>query len=410
MGSVDIASSTTTAAVIEGSIMSPLVGAWTADLRIDQIGASNFPAGTKVTITSQNGYSRTGIVDPTRTGSRYDAVHVRVIGGAGGLTKPASARSYVQPGAFVRDVVNGLMADAGETLDSTASSAFMGTNLAAWSVLGGNAVARNLKALIKIVAPSYNWRILANGNLWIGPETWPAASGQFEILDFDPADGSTTIGAESPFVVPGQSVAGVGNVSRVLDVIEGGRFRTQCWWDIPGAPRGVVDATQRMAILALPGVDYYAMYVCQVQSQSGDLTTVDVAPVGARNKAMLGGLQRVPVRFGTGIGIQVAQGATVLLGWDGGNPAAPFVMAGLSGDTAMKINLGGNTHPLPLFDTFFTDLAVWIGAVNTLIATLVPGTGVTGNAAYASAIILPTSLAVKMATPTLYQSNIVSNG
>ena len=335
MALVTIASSTTTAGVIEGSVMSPLYGVWTADLRIDQTGASLFPAGTSVTITSLNGYSRTGVIDPTRTGSRNDAVHVRVIGGAGGMFKASKARSFVQPGAFVRDVVNGLLSDSGETIDSTASQAFLTQNLTAWSVLGGNSVARNLKALIKIAAPAYNWRILANGRMWIGQETWPTVQATYDIIDFDPTDASFFVGSESPFIVPGQNIPRVGNVSRVLDMIEGDHLRTQCYVDIPGTVRGITDATQRMALQALPGVDYYALYICQVVSQSG--TSVDLNPVGARNQSMLGSLQRVPLRGTTGVVPTMLPGSTVLLGWDGGNPQVPFALGGFVGDTASAV-------------------------------------------------------------------------
>src|SRR5207253_9003204 len=58
--------------------------------------------------------------------SLHDALPIlRVLGGAGGMSKPASARSYVQPGAFVRDVVNGLVANAGEALSSTSNTGFL---------------------------------------------------------------------------------------------------------------------------------------------------------------------------------------------------------------------------------------------------------------------------------------------
>jgi hypothetical protein len=341
MALVNIASSSTTANVIEGNIMSQLVGAWIADLRIDDPtssgGSSSFPAGTQVTITSENGYSRTGVVDPTRTGSRLDAVHVRVIGGAGGMFKASSARSFVQPSAFVRDVINGLVADSGETLDSTTSQTFLTQNLTAWSTLGGNSVARNLKALLSIAAPGYNWRILANGNLWIGQETWSASTATFDVMDFDPADQSYLIASESPFIVPGVNIASVGNVARVLDIIEDGHLRTRCYVDIPGTVRGLADATQRMALQALPGVDYYALYICQVAAQNGN--NVDLNPVGARNKALLGSLQRVPLRVTTGVVPTMAPGGTVLLGWDGGNPEVPYCIGGFAGDTATNLAL-----------------------------------------------------------------------
>ena len=94
--------------VLSGSIVMPLRGVWTADLVIDQPDGSGFDAGTSVSIESEDGLTFTGTVAPDRTGDFLDAVHVRVLGGAGGMATTLTARGYVQPGAFVRDVLNGI--------------------------------------------------------------------------------------------------------------------------------------------------------------------------------------------------------------------------------------------------------------------------------------------------------------
>lgn len=325
--------------VISGKVIRPLVGVWTADLVIDQSDASAFAAGTKVTIAADGGYTLKGTVDPNRTGSFLDAVHVRVLGGAAGLDKASSPRSYVQPSAFVRDVLNGLCGDAGETLSTTVSPSFLTTNLTAWSVIGGNTVRRNLRALLDIVAPTLNLRILSDGMLWVGTETWPVSSVEFDVMNQDPTDGSFQIGVDSPFVEPGMNLPDVGNVGMCMDTIESGRLRTRVWVHFPGMDRGTSAAAQTIAQQALAGVDYYATYVCQVVSQSTDLATVDISPVGARNKALIGGLQRVPVRFMAGVKVQMTPGATVLLGWDGGSPEGPYVTSGSITDTAIKVAL-----------------------------------------------------------------------
>lgn len=370
-------------AVIRGDIMRPLVGVWTADLVVDA--SSGFDAGTPVTITSENGYELKGIVDPQRGAEFLDAMHVRVLGGMGGMLEDATARNYVQPGAYVRDVVNGLVSDAGETLSTTTSTTFLASNLAAWSVLGGNSVARNLRALLDIAAPTASWRILADGTLWIGVESWPAASATYDVLYQDPADKSFHIGSDSPFIVPGTNLDGVGNVARVNDTIADGKMRSRVWIDIPGTDRGINYATQQMARQALAGVDYYAMYACQVVSQSADFTTADVQPIGARNQALLGGLQRVPVRVATGIKVQMAPGSTVLLGWDGGNPEGPYVACGLSGDTATSIQLAGSDPVITK-----ADLDSLINAISSAQFTLATGPGVTGGTATPLIFVAPT--------------------
>jgi hypothetical protein len=374
-------------AVISGTILRPLVGVWTADLTIDQPDGTGFDAGTKVTIKSDNGYSLSGVVADNRTGSFLDAVYVRVVGGAGGMSKPASARSYVQPGAFVRDVLNGLCADGGETLSGTVDASFLTTNLTAWATIGGNAVMRNLRALLDIVAPTLNWRILADGTLWIGAESWAQDTTDFQVMHQDPVDNSFHIGIESPFVVPGSSLPGVGNVAMVQDDIDSGHLRSRVWVDIPGTTRGINAASQAMARQALPGIDYYATYVCQVVSQSSDLATVDITPVGARNKALIGGMQRVPIRVVGGMKTQMTPGSTVLLGWDGGNPEGPYVTGGATTDTAIKIALS---------DVANDSLEISAGTVTVKIA------GVTVLQASATSV----GLGLVRALPFLYLGSV----
>jgi hypothetical protein len=370
-------------------VLRPLVGVWTADLVIDQSDLSGFEAGTRVTVVADNGYTLKGTVDANRTGVFLDAVHVRLVGGAGGLDKASSPRSYIQPGAFVRDVLNGLCSDAGETLSATTDATFLTQNLMAWSVIGGNSVKRNLRALMDIVAPTLSLRILSDGTLWVGSESWPQSSVVYEVMTQDPKDGSYQIGMDSPFIEPGMNLPGVGNVANVMDTIESGRLRSRVWIDFPGMDRGTSAGAQSIAQQALAGVDYYATYVCQVVSQSTDLTTVDISPVGARNQALLGGLQRVPVRFAAGCKVQMVPGSTVLLGWDGGNPEGPYVTSGFVGDTAQSIQLGGNTHPfIPGSASELGKLTLTVGGAATLAWTYIDGAGVTTSGASGAPIFL----------------------
>lgn len=327
-------------AVIEGTIVRPSVGVWTSDLKLDQLGTAptGFEPGTKVTIAAEGGYSIKGVVDPNRGGSFLDSVHVRIVGGAGGMSKLATPRAF-GAGAFVRDVVNGLVSDAGETLSATTDAGLLATSIGGWSVMG-HTVGWNLRALLRIVAPSMSWRILPDGTLWIGAESWTSATGTFDAIDQDPADGSYVLGVEAPFVTPGTNIADLGHVNRCIDVITAGRLRTHVYVDFPSeGTRGINAAITRQVTQALAGVDYYASYVCQVVSQSSDLATVDIQPQGARNQKLLGGLSSVPVRCMGGIKTQMVVGSTVLLSWDGGNPASPYVCCGLSSDGALKIAL-----------------------------------------------------------------------
>jgi len=216
------------APVIDGTIIRPLGGVWTADLKIDQVDASGFSAGTQVKIKSEDGYALIGVVVPTLSGSFLDSIYVSVVGGAGGMAKDVQARSYVQPGAFVRDVLNGMTIDSGETLSSTIDPAFMATNLTAWATKA-EPTSYALRTLLGIVAPTFNWRIIGDGTLWCGAETWPAANVDGQLIDQDPSDGSFLVGLDSPAIEPGTTVDGIGQVSLVKIAIAHDSIR---------APRG----------------------------------------------------------------------------------------------------------------------------------------------------------------------------
>lgn len=321
--------------VIRGTIDMELVGVWIADLEIDQPDGTGFGAGTKVTIKTGS-ISLVGTVVPNRTGDFLDAVHVRVFGGGAGMAKQATARAFVQPGAFVRDVVNALVTNGGETLSSTADPTFLATNLTAWSIEQGT-VTQGLRALLDIKAPTFNWRILSDGTLWMGTETWPAASGTFDILTQDPKENSYELGVETPFIVPGQSLSGVGNVNCVVHTIDHSKIRSHVLVDIPGEERGIRGDVAGIVAQEMSHIDYLGLYECKVVTQSADLTTVDIQPSNAK----FAGLQRVPLRLGLpGVTAQFAPGAKVLLGWMEGDPSKPYAALFAGGETLLALTVG----------------------------------------------------------------------
>lgn len=347
--------------VIGGSVSMPKVGVWTADLVIDQIDGSGFGDGTQVTISADGGVSLSGVVAPARTGDFLDAVHVRVLGGAGGMAKPSTARSFVQPGAFVRDILSSISSDSGETLDSTIDSKFTGSNLTAWATMS-KSCSWNLRALLQFVAPTYSWRITSAGNLWMGVETWPAASGGFDIIGQNPSDGTYTLGCDSPFFSPGSSLANVGNVATVEHKIEKNQVRSVVSIDLPEGDRGIMASIARLVQANTAGIDYYAFYRARVNSQSGDGKTLDVTPDDAR----LSGFQRVALRHGLpATKVQVAPGGFVLIGFMGGDPRLPFVHSWEGGETLLSAELGSGT------DNVLTkaDMTALITSITTMAST-----------------------------------------
>jgi hypothetical protein len=327
--------------VISGSVSMPLNGVWLADLVIDQDDASGFANGTQVKIAVDNGFSLTGTVSPDRTGGFLDAVHVRVVGGKAGMGKTVQARGYVQPSAFVRDVLNGIAGDAGEKLSGTIDAGFLNTNLPAWTTMQCTA-AQALNAFLEYVAPTANWRFLADGTLWVGVETYPTAHDEFDVLSVNPTEGTADLGVEAPSVMPGTTLDGVGKVNRVEHSFEADEgIRSHVFVSLTGINRGATSAIDAIVAQQMMGVEYFGLFEGKVLSQSADLSTVDVQMMAPVDKKVPG-LQRVEVRAGTGVKIQFTPGAKVLLGWKGGDARYPYVIPGLGADGFLAWSLGSS--------------------------------------------------------------------
>lgn len=322
--------------VLSGVISMPLNGVWIADLVIDQPDGTGFDAGTQVTIASDS-FSLSGTVAPARTGTFLDAVHVRVLAGAGGMGKSTNPTSFAQPGAFVRDVVNSIAADASETISSTVDQAFLTTNLVAWSLILAP-VSQALEALLRVVSPSSNWRFLADGTLWVGQETWPSSNATFEILEQNPTDGSFELGVDAPSIMPGVTLDGVGQVNAVEHHISKKQIRTRVWSNLSDLNRGLPSAIASLVRKAIPGIDYFALYDAKVVTQAADLSTLDLQPTDPR----LPGYGRVPLKLGTpGVTAQVTPGAIIRLGWNNGDPSSPYAALWDGDASAIVLNIKG---------------------------------------------------------------------
>jgi hypothetical protein len=339
--------------VLGGSILMPLVGVWTADLVVDR--ADSLTAGASVSIEA-DGFTLKGTIAPERAGEFLDATHVRVIGGKGGLAKTAQPRSYAQPGAYVRDVLNGLAQDSGETFATTTDAAFLATNLVAWAVMAVP-VSQAMATLLQVVAPDLSWRILPDGTLWIGSESWTSSGVQFEILEQDPTHGQYELGVESPSIAPGVELADVGKVSRVEHRIGDDGVRSHVWTS--DTDRGIKSAVASLVKQAIPGIDYFALYDARVVTQSADGATVDLQPLDKR----LPGFGRVRLKLGIPATVaKFAPGAIVRLGWDRGNPSLPFACLFDGGATLTTLEIAGNDKVLTATD-FQTFLKAWNDAV-----------------------------------------------
>src|SRR5688572_11126836 len=153
--------------VLRGHLRLGLRGAWTAELVLDTARA---PRG-RVTLAAAGGLSLVGTV--TVAGVELDAAHVRLVGGAGGLTASVS-------GAFrsaqLRDPLDAALAAGGETLSAATAPDVLAVPLARWSMTRGR-VDRALDELAAAASAALGraigWRVLSDGTVWLGSESWP---------------------------------------------------------------------------------------------------------------------------------------------------------------------------------------------------------------------------------------------
>lgn len=207
---------------VRGRISLPLVGAWVADVvaEPDDVDGSFPGPGSAVTMTiGEQGFS--GVV--RRASSPFGTVFARLIGGAGGLPTQLDAKSYQN--TTVQNVLEDILDDCGETLASNSDQGLMAQPLPFW-VRMATPGWQALSMLIRTVTAGA-WRVLPNGTIWVGVDTYPGTSLEsFELLSYLPQELRAEIYSDNPTLLPGQAFLG-GNVSGVEHAIEPARILTR---------------------------------------------------------------------------------------------------------------------------------------------------------------------------------------
>lgn len=213
------------APVFHGTICIPRVGAWTADLAVDKQEAI---AGA-CQLVIDGGLTLVGTAD--RTGVWQDTARVNLVAGANGLRKVAKARHYRR--TTLKLVLQDLLAAAGERLSATADAGTLGLTFPAW-VTCAQPIGAMVAALLEDtrIPAATAWRMLPDGTLWVGTETWPD-SGLVNLTDYQdlaeaPEEATVELGVEAPRLLPGTLLGGR-RVSYVVHRIDGSGARTSVW-------------------------------------------------------------------------------------------------------------------------------------------------------------------------------------
>jgi hypothetical protein len=215
--------------VVRGILTMPRLGAWQAALWLD---ADAAPAG-KVEISAGSltliGTAYRPHDDGGNLHEQGGLVRLRVVAGAGGLRKLARAKHYVSPTG--RLVLAELAGDAGEAVSPTADASVLGATLVpAWTTMGLE-TGPMITALCEELAPEASWRLLPDGTIWVGNETWPAADlGDDDPVQIDenPEEGWVTLAMDIPRLLPGTRV-GWRKADLVEHVIEAGDYFAKVW-------------------------------------------------------------------------------------------------------------------------------------------------------------------------------------
>lgn len=210
--------------VLEARVHMPQRGWWWARAKVD---AQTALTG-QVTLAASGGLSLVGTVVPALSGVFLDSAWVQLVGGAGGLGKSISPAAFQN--ALVRDVLSSVLGGVGETASPSIAPTLTAMLLQSWTLIMQPA-ARAMDQLAN-AAGADTWRVMSDGTVWMGSETWPAQSlpSTSDVLFQFPSEGRFEIGCETPALLPGVMLSDVGaNIGAVDHFINHSSIRTWAW-------------------------------------------------------------------------------------------------------------------------------------------------------------------------------------
>lgn len=307
--------------LLSATITMPRVGAWHADVEVDGTKALDGPV--RLVVSGQEFIGHT-----VRSNPLAGRVRARIVGGGGQLSREVEPRNYANS-VSVRAVLGDILGD-GERLSPQSDPGVLAITLAKWHRLSG-AASHAIVALLEGVGAT--WRVLNDGTVWIGRETWPEVSPRHALLDEDWFGGIITIGPDAPTLRPGTTFRG----HRIEQVVHtfGSKLRTEAYLT------SAQSSLDRFLGPIKRAIDYSRKWPARVSKVNGD-GTIQVVPDDARIKGA--GLDRVTIRTGFPGSLTPAPGSRCLIGFEGGDPSQPYA-EGWNAQTVGEMSLAGGTLP-----------------------------------------------------------------
>jgi hypothetical protein len=323
----------------------PRVGVWTGEATHD--GTAQLSG--RVTLVL-DGATFVGAVSVSKV--EAGKVITRFVGGAGGLSRELDARAYA--GVKLRTALDDILRETGETLSASVAAADLAVSVPTWQRVTGAAGA-GIKAIAD--KAGLTWRVLQDGHVWLGRDTYPDTTAKPVELDADWSDGSAEF-ADGIALLPGTTYAG-NKLEQVVHVYDGSKTRTEASTESPsGLLDRILDVVRREA-------DFAKAWRCVVLSQRGD-GTLELLPDSPRIRGR--GIDKVQIAPGlAGTKIAVPAGAACYIMFDGGDPSRPFVL-GWESETGMSLVTVGDTGSAQFValankvDTAFSQLKVYLDA------------------------------------------------
>lgn len=206
--------------VLHALIGVPRRGVWTALVSVEAEDTDDLGGSVELVLgdATWRGSAR-------RTGAHHGRVDLLVVGGAGGLARVLEPRYYAD--AQARIPLEDLMRETGETLSSDVGTDVTGVMLARWTrgrARGGQLLGDLAQVL------GVEWRVLADGTVWLGAEAWPEVELEHDVLAEDPAFATAELAVDAPTLTPGVVLSGR-RVSYVQHIIAAERIRSAVWYE-----------------------------------------------------------------------------------------------------------------------------------------------------------------------------------
>jgi hypothetical protein len=353
--------------VLEAAISIPRAGAWTAELELDAADVAKAAGAVRLTVGAIE-WMGTAI----ESGAFVGRVKVKIVGGAGGLNKATVARFYHAMPA--RTIVEDLLNEGGEKLAATSNAGKLGTILPFWTRPAGT-VSEGLENLLDELGAV--WRVLADGTIWVGVETWPTSSPTNTLVESEsPQESKVVFSSDEPSLRPGTTFL-ARKVSRVEHSIASGKTRTTAWFETgdgskpTDAFRGALAGLIRQETKHL---DFLAARSGKVVSQNAD-GTLELR----LDDENMPGMSKIPIAYGVpGVTAKVKKGARVLVLWADGSPKQPRAVVidssaltdiSVDATTSAKITVGGSELELSLATAKLKGALTELGTGGTGVAT-----------------------------------------